>query len=176
MKLFYSIILSVLFFFTSFSSVLMASRPATKTIYDSKNKTQIVSKVKSNNNLSVPNVVNSQFTTYNLPFFISDSVQTKTETLPEKPKKNGLGMIIGGVFLTFLGIVFGVVLLLTFLLGFSIFTIGSGFYFRDIYAIAGVMLGGLIIFGLGVYMISRGRERWKAYKRYKKALKKIKNT
>jgi hypothetical protein len=38
------------------------------------------------------------------------------------------------------------------------------------------MLGGLIIFGLGVYMISRGRERWKAYKRYKKALKKIKNT
>ncbi|WP_291727811.1 hypothetical protein [Bernardetia sp.] len=105
----------------------------------------------------------------------SDSTQKiiKNNTrLPPKPKNNGFGMILRGVLLTMLGTVFGVGILLTFLFGFSV---GSGFYFGDIYATAGIMLGGLVIFGLGIFMLSRGKERWKAYKRYRKALKKMKN-
>lgn len=163
MKLFFYFFFSIILFFIGFSfefsSSLMASRPATKTVYDSKNTTS--------------NAVFLDKRIETKTISVSDSIQTKVQTLPEKPKKSGLGMIIGGSFLSFLGIIFGVVLLLTFLLGFSIFTIGSGFYFKDIYAIAGVMLGGLIIFGLGVYMISRGRERWKAYKKYKKAIREM---
>lgn len=154
MKLFLFLFFSIYLFFTGFSSVLMASRPATKIIYSTKNENPILIKDKIENEI----------------IFISDSIQTQIEKLPEKPKKNGLGMIIGGLFLALLGFVFGIGLLLIFLLG---FTIGSGFYFKDIYAIAGVMLSGLVIFGLGVYMISRGRERWKEYKRYKKELKRI---
>jgi hypothetical protein len=156
MKLFLSFLFSISLFFIGFSTVLGASRPATKT--DSYPKNRVSDSVSITKNIE------------KTTFFLNDSIQTKTEILPEKPKKNGLGMIIWGVLLTILGTVFGVALLLTFLLGFSI---GSAFYFRDIYAIAGVMLGGLITFGVGIYMISRGRERWRAYKRYKKALKKM---
>lgn len=152
MKLFLSSCLFVYLFFSGFSTVLVASRPATKIIYSTKNENTVLVKEKE--------IV-----------FLSDSIQTQIEKLPPKPKKNGLGMIIGGFFLTLLGLIFGIGLLLIFLLGFSI---GSGFYFKDIYAIAGVMLGGLITFGVGIYMISRGRERWKEYKKYKKALKRIK--
>lgn len=152
MKLFFIFFLFILLF-TGFSPVLVASRPAVKAI----------SQPKSPNSVLVKDKIKM--------LSLSDSIQTITETLPEKPKKNGLGMIVWGGFLTFLGIIFGVGLLLIFLLGFSI---GSGFYFKDIYAIAGVMLSGLVTFGVGIYMISRGRERWKAYKKYKKALRKMK--
>ncbi len=150
MKLFLSLLFSISLFFTCISSDLVASRPATKNIvFDS------ILNEKIDKNIT----------------FLSDSTQKKVEILPEKPKKKGLGMIIGGAFLTLLGAILGIGLLVIFLLGFSI---GSGFYFRDIYAIAGVMLGGLITFGVGIYMISRGVERWRAYKKYKKALRKMK--
>ncbi|AFM03181.1 hypothetical protein Fleli_0721 [Bernardetia litoralis DSM 6794] len=150
MKLF----LSIYLFFSCFSSVLEASRPANKNSqFYSETKKSVLAEDKIETKI-----------------IFSDSVQTKTRPLHPKPEKNGLGMMIWGGFLTFLGAAFGVGLLLTFLLGFSI---GSGFYFKDIYAIAGVMLGGLITFGVGIYMISRGRERWRAYKRYKKALRKM---
>lgn len=151
MKLFFIFFLFILLF-TEFSPVLVASRPAVKAISQPKNTNSVL--------------VKDKIKTLSL----SDSIPTKVEILPKKPKKNGLGMIVWGGFLTFLGIIFGVGLLLIFLLGFSI---GSGFYFKDIYAIAGVMLGGLVTFGVGIYMISRGRERWKAYKKYKKALRKL---
>lgn len=157
MKLFFSLFFSISLFFTGFSTILVASRPAAKIIYHSEKKPSLVED-------EIKDEIRRE------KVHLKDSIQTKIETLPEKPKKNGLGMIIWGGFLTLLGSVFGVGLLLTFLLGFSI---GSGFYFRDIYAIAGVMLGGLITFGVGIYMISRGRERWRAYKRYKKALRKM---
>ncbi|WP_338814444.1 hypothetical protein V9L05_03855 [Bernardetia sp. Wsw4-3y2] len=159
MKLFLSFIFSISFFFTGFFMVLVASRPALKTDYYSEMKKSSLSEDKIKRKIENKNIS------------LRDSVETKVEVLPEKPKKNGLGMIIWGSFLNILGILFGVTLLLTFLLGFSI---GSGFYFKDIYATAGVMLAGLITFGVGIYMISRGRERWKAYKRYKKAIKKMK--
>jgi len=152
MKLFLFLSFSIYLFFTGFSTVLVASHPATKVIYHSENSILVKDKIEKKT------------------IFLSDSIQTKIENFPQKPKKNGLGMIIGGFFLTLLGIIFGIGLLLIFLLG---FTIGSGFYFRDIYAIAGVMLGGLVTFGVGIYMISRGRERWKEYKRYKKEVKRI---
>ena len=155
MKLFILFFFSVSLFFTEFSLVL-ASRPATKTI-----------------DLKIAHSVLLQGKIETKIISASDSIPTKIEIIPEKPTKNGLGMIIWGSFLTFLGVVFGVALLLTFLLGFSI---GSAFYFRDIYAIAGVMLGGLITFGVGIYMIARGKERWKAYKEYKKAVKKMRKT
>ena len=106
----------------------------------------------------------------------SDSTQTvkeNTTDLPPKPKKTGIGMIMGGILLTIFGTIFGIGLLLTFLLGLSI---GSGFYFRDIYATAGVMIGGLTIFGLGIYLISRGKEHWKAYRKYRKALRKMRQS
>jgi hypothetical protein len=163
MKLFCSLLFSVYLFFIGFSAVLMASRPATKVIFQSK-KTD-------SNPIFLTDTINTTDKIETKIVSVSDSVQTKVETLPEKPKKNGLGMIIWGSFLTLLGVVFGVALLLTFLLGFSI---GSGFYFRDIYATAGVMLGGLITFGVGIYMISRGSERWRAYREYRKALRKMK--
>ncbi len=157
MKLFLSFFFTIHFFFVGFSSVLMASRPAAETTHFSK---KIISDSVFISEKIEQNTV-----------FLDDSIQNKEERIPEKPKKNGLGMMIGGAFLTLLGIVFGVALLLTFLLG---FTIGSAFYFRDIYTIAGIMLAGLVIFGVGIFMITRGRERWRAYKRYKKAIKKIK--
>lgn len=105
----------------------------------------------------------------------SDSTQKTVEItdLPPKPKKKGIGMILGGILLTIFGVIFGIALLLLFLFGFSI---GSGFYFGDIYATAGIMLFGLVIFGLGIFMISRGKERWKAFKKYKKALRNMKNS
>ncbi|WP_375562608.1 hypothetical protein ACE193_08690 [Bernardetia sp. OM2101] len=160
MKLFFSLFFSISLFFTGFSAVLVASRPATKTTYHSKKAkaSSVEEEDKTKNEIKKKTI------------HLRDSIQTKVEPLPEKPKKNGLGMMIWGSLLTLLGIIFGVGLLLIFLLGFSI---GSGFYFRDIYAIAGVMLGGLITFGVGIYMISRGRERWRTYKRYRKALKKM---
>ncbi len=152
MKLLFIIIL----FFIGFSTILEASRPASKiNSYQEKQITQNYS---------------SKSIRLEKRFYSDSTQQTKIEILPEKPKKNGLGMIIWGSFLALLGVIFGIGLLLIFLLG---FTIGSGFYFKDIYAIAGVMLTGLIIFGIGIYMITRGIERWKIYKRYKKALKNI---
>lgn len=154
MKLFFSLLFSISLFSVGFSTVLMASRPAIKTVFYLKST-----------------ISDSVSTTKQEIIFLNDSIQTKIEELPEKPKKNGLGMIIWGILFTFLGTIFGVALLLTFLLGFSI---GSAFYFRDIYTIAGIMLTGLITFGVGIYMISRGRERWRAYRRYKRAIKKIK--
>ena len=146
-------------FFVEFPTTSVASRPATKAIFYRKSI-----------------VLDSSFKLERAEksiILFKDSVQTENEIFPEKPKKNGLAMIIIGIFLALLGAVFGVGLLLTFLLGFSI---GSVFYFRDIYAIAGVMLGGLIIFGIGIYIISRGKERWQAYKRYRKEIKKVKKT
>ena len=154
MKLFFSLLFSISLFSVGFSTVLMASRPAIKTVFYLKST-----------------ISDSVSTTKQEIIFLNDSIQTKIEELPEKPKKNGLGMIIWGILFTFLGTIFGVALLLTFLLGFSI---GSAFYFRDIYTIAGIMLTGLITFGVGIYMISRGTERWRAYRRYKRAIKKIK--
>lgn len=156
MKLFFTLLFSIFLFSGGFFISLEASRPATKSVFYQKNN--------FSDSVSTNEKIEKKV------FFLSDSVQTQTETLPEKPEKNGLGMMIWGGFLTFLGVVFGVAILLTFLLG---FTIGSGFYFKDIYAIAGIMLTGLVIFGVGIYMISRGRERWQEYKKYKKAIKKM---
>lgn len=153
-------------FFAGFSTDLLASRPAAKS--------SVYAKTIALDSVSL--TIRKNITKKIAPttIYLSDSIPSETEPLPEKPKKTGLGMIIWGGLFTLLGFVFGIGLLLTFLLGFSI---GSGFYFRDIYATAGVMLGGLVVFGVGIYMISRGREHWRAYKRYRKALKKMrKNT
>ncbi|WP_338762465.1 hypothetical protein WAF17_17685 [Bernardetia sp. ABR2-2B] len=158
MKSFYLFVVSLLFSFVGFSTVVEASRPASNKVHYSKSKDSIIAEAEIESEIKKKVV-------------LMDSVALKTETLPQKPKKRGLGMIIGGSFLLLLGIVFGIGLLLIFLLGFSI---GSGFYFRDIYAIAGIMLGGLINFGVGIYMISRGRARWRAYKKYRKAVRKMK--
>ena len=90
------------------------------------------------------------------------------QELPPRPK-TGIGLILTGFLLLIVGFVFGIGLLLFFLLGFSI---GESFYFQDIYLTAGVMLTGLSIFGTAVFMMTRGIERWKIYRRYKKLKKK----